>query len=51
MLSFNNRKIVELTFEKRRGEFDRRIYAFDTIQDQKVMIEYYFFVYLIIELF
>jgi len=36
MFNFNNRKIVEFTFEKRRVEFDRRVYVFDTIQDQKV---------------
>jgi hypothetical protein len=29
-------KTVEFTFEKRRGEVERRIYSFDTKQDQKV---------------
>ncbi|CAF5152304.1 unnamed protein product, partial [Rotaria magnacalcarata] len=31
----NNKKTVEFTFEKRRGEVEQRIYLFDTIHDQK----------------
>ncbi|CAF4576562.1 unnamed protein product [Rotaria sp. Silwood1] len=32
-------KTVEFTFEKRRGEVERRIYLFDTIHDQKAFVE------------
>ncbi|CAF5194008.1 unnamed protein product, partial [Rotaria magnacalcarata] len=35
----NNKKTVEFTFEKRRGEVEQRIYLFDTIHDQKAFVE------------
>lgn len=38
VLIFSNQKTVEFTFEKRRGEIERRVYSFDTKQDQKVRI-------------
>jgi hypothetical protein len=35
----NHQKTVEFTFEKRRGEIERRVYVFDTIQDQRAFVE------------
>ncbi|CAF0909770.1 unnamed protein product [Adineta steineri] len=35
----SNQKTVEFTFEKRRNEVERRIYSFDTKQDQKAFVE------------
>jgi hypothetical protein len=43
MVVFSNQKIVEFTFEKRRGEVEQRVYSFDTIQDQQVKISKYFY--------
>ncbi len=35
-MDFSHQKTVEFTFEKRRGEMERRVYVFDAIQDRMV---------------